>query len=226
MQSSKYDIKAITLMSSKLSELYQFYVETLKFECINMNINQFKIQCGRNSLIFREWIEECTYHFAFNIPENQIIDSLKWIKKYCKVLEFNEKEIVDFPNWNAHSLYFLDPANNVVEFIARHNLDNSSGHAFDASSILEISEIGIPVENIGNALSEYKKELNFDLFWGDKEKFAAAGHETSLLITVPEERPWFPTAGIMSKIQPIQVNLSTAQDEKIIVNKGGRYHFL
>ena len=209
-----------------MSELYQFYVETLKFECIDMNINQFKIQCGRNTLIFREWIEECTYHFAFNIPENQILESLKWIRKYCKILRFNDKEIVDFPNWNAHSLYFLDPTNNVVEFIARHNLDNSSSRTFDASSILEISEIGIPVEDIGIALSEYKEELNFDLFWGEKEKFAAAGHETSLLITVPEDRPWFPTETIMSKIQPKQENLISDKGEKILVNMYGRYDFL
>jgi catechol-2,3-dioxygenase len=34
-------------------------------------------------------------------------------------------EVVDYSHWNAHSIFFLDPAGTVVEYIARHDLKNA-----------------------------------------------------------------------------------------------------
>ena len=39
-------------------------------------------------------------------------------------------DIVDYSHWNAHSIFFLDPGGNVVEYIARHDLKNGAPGAF------------------------------------------------------------------------------------------------
>lgn len=220
-----YIFKTITLKTAHLSEQYHFYTEQLGFECISKNPERFEIKCGKSHLIFEDWNENCKYHFAFNIPENQVLDSANWIRKYADIIAFEDKEIVDFPNWNAHSVYFKDPAGNILEFIARHNLENQSNKKFDAQSILEISEIGIPVENISNMYNELKDQLNFELYWGDMEKFAAIGHEKCLFITVPLNRPWFPSEDVLSKKWPIELEISKGESVKTLRKVNSDYLF-
>ncbi len=221
----KYRFKTITLKTAQLSEQFQFYVEQLGFQCIFKDPQRFEIKCGSSHLIFEEWHENSKYHFAFNIPENQILDSADWIKKYADIISFEEKEIVDFPNWNAHSVYFKDPAGNILEFIARHNLENHSDLKFGSESILEISEIGIAVDNISKMSGHLKNELNFNLYWGDMEKFAAIGHEKCLFITVPLNRPWFPSDDVFSKKWPIEVEISGGKSTKTIRKVNSDYLF-
>lgn len=55
---------------------------------------------------------------------------------------------VDFPDWNAKSVYFYDAEENILEFIARHNLDEPTNDAtFTSNHIKRISEIGIAVSD-------------------------------------------------------------------------------
>ena len=203
----QYTFKSITLKTSKLSEQYQFYVENLAFHCVSHDSSHFTIQCGSSLLTFEASQTRAQYHFAFNIPENQIEDCLNWIKKYANVIPYEKKPIVDFPNWNAHSIYFIDPSENIVEFIARHNLPNALESKFSAKSICEISEMGIPAENIEDTFDELKSSLDFDMYWGNLESFAAIGHERCLFITVPTDRIWFQTETHKSKIEPIKIKL-------------------
>ena len=35
-------------------------------------------------------------------------------------------DVVDYSHWNAHSIFFFDPAGNVVEYIARHDLKTAT----------------------------------------------------------------------------------------------------
>ncbi|WP_085505155.1 hypothetical protein [Thalassobacillus devorans] len=52
----------------------------------------------------------------------------------------------DFSHIQAHSLYFYDPAGNVVEFISRHSTAEKSEEPFSSKSILNISEMSLTVE--------------------------------------------------------------------------------
>ena len=57
-------------------------------------------------------------------------------------------DVVDYSHWNAHSIFFLDPAGNVVEYIARHDLKNSDTSSFGWPDILYTSEIGLIVDDV------------------------------------------------------------------------------
>src|SRR5439155_2935079 len=95
--------------------------------------------------------------------------------------------------WHAHSVYFLDAAENVLELIARHDLPNASDEPFGPASLLEVSEVGLPVRDVDEAVAFIERELRQPLFSGDREHFAALGDHRGLFILVPLGRPWFPT---------------------------------
>jgi catechol-2,3-dioxygenase len=51
-----------------------------------------------------------------------------------------------FPDpWYAKSLFFFDPNGNIVEFITRDKVEETVEAAFDGTSFLSVSEIGLPV---------------------------------------------------------------------------------
>ena len=155
----------------------------------------FIVKAGYSKIMFRQTREpeEPFYHFAFNIPENQLQDAKRWLAPRVKLIEKDGKDEFSLENWNAHALYFLDPVGNIVEFVARHNLKNASTKPFSSKSLLCVSEIGYPAEDVRLFSDAVKAELNLKLWRGDGRKFAAVGDENGLVIIVPIGRPWFPT---------------------------------
>lgn len=138
---------------------------------------------------------EPQYHFAFNIPENRVEDALRWIGPRAPIIEHTEGPVVDFPAWDAHSIYFSDPAGNVCEIIARHALRNAGTSAFDSSSILSVSEVGLPCPSVPALVAELKRALGVPEYRPASEQFAPLGDEHGLLIVVPQGREWFPGKG-------------------------------
>lgn len=132
------------------------------------------------------------YHFAFNIPENQINEALEWTKARVPIVKNREgNEIVFFESWNAHALYFFDPAGNIVEFIARHTLPNASTKPFGPDSILEASEIGLVVPDVAAAVTQVTRDLGAAPYRTPSDEFASMGDERGLLIIVRTGRKWF-----------------------------------
>lgn len=150
--------------------------------------NQTKLRFDKSE---RPWY----YHFAFNIAENQIEQALKFVKKRFSILPEPDTghEIIDFRSWNAHSIYFLDPANNIVEFIARHELHTHRPGHFDIDSILEISEIGTPCVDVQKTFTMLHEKCGLDRYSGNFETFCATGDEHGLFILKEKSGAWFPT---------------------------------
>jgi len=114
---------------------------------------------------------------------------------------------IDFSNWNAEATYFFDPAGNIVELIARRDLQNESEQSFGPESLLEISEIGIVTDDVvawNTRAAEQWEILPFE-----KQKpsadFSALGSDMGLFIVVPEGRKWFLTDIPAVKI-PLEVS--------------------
>lgn len=223
----KYVFDTIKLKTPKIEEQFQFYTEKLGFQVIEKTDQSFSIKCGLTILEFQKYDNNAVYHFAFNIPENQIEDSIAWVRKYTEILPFEENEIVDFKNWNAHSCYFLDEAGNILEFIARHNLKNSSNDQFNSNSIMEISEIGIVNSDLKDFYKRASKELNYQIFSGNSEYFYALGNENALLICVPPERAWMPTDDVLSKVWPLEIIFKNeCGEKKKLIFKRDNYIFI
>ncbi|MBT9587106.1 hypothetical protein IV102_27435 [bacterium] len=125
-----------------------------------------RIQAGTSRLIFRPG-PSAPYHFAFNLPRNQMGQAHEWLSGRLPLPSDEEgQSVMSFPRWNAHSVYFTDPAGNILECIARHNLANHSRLPFGPSRWLEISEVGLVVEDVAASAAMLSSALSLTYFDG------------------------------------------------------------
>ncbi len=196
-------INQLQLYTTKLEEQHRFYTRVLGFELLEKETDSFLLKAGHSQLRFIQSEERHYYHFAFNIPSFQCREALQWLKERVEVLKDEQgNEIVDFVNWNAEAIYFFDSSGNIVEFIARKNLELSCPEEFSSKSISGISEIGLPTMEVAATFNFLKHRITkassggetLQKYWGDFENFCAAGDELGLFILVNQaEKLWYPT---------------------------------
>jgi catechol-2,3-dioxygenase len=185
--------------SAPLAELEEFYHGLLGLAVLSRTRHRLTLRAGQSRLTFKpaavadEWP---FYHFAFNIPENKVVSALDWQKQRSPLLHIPERlrdpaypnEVVDYSHWNAHSIFFLDPAGNVVEYIARHDLANAAEGPFTSEDILYASEIGLIVDDVRSVASKLNKTFAYEQYRGGDEQFTAMGDEYGLLLVMRRGR--------------------------------------
>lgn len=191
-------IRELHIESADLNGTLEFYQVRLGLPVVSKNATQVCILIG-SSLLYVHLKKESTaqYHIAFNIPCNKIREANEWLKgKADPLIIYNDSSIVDFRNWNAESVYFMDNNGNVLECIARRDLKNDIQHEFDHSCFLSISEVGIVTENVEATCNSLIRQ--FGLHYFDKQpplkNFAAIGDDYGLLIISSSGRNWYPTS--------------------------------
>jgi catechol 2,3-dioxygenase-like lactoylglutathione lyase family enzyme len=122
--------------------------------------------------------EVCS-HFAVNVGRFE--EAVEWARGQTGA-EFVEDD-VPFPHWLARAAYYYDPSGNLVELIARERAQGDE-------LLIEVSEVGVPVEDVGTAVSFLEDELGLAHFSGDRENFSAVGDDHGLFIVVPVGRHW------------------------------------
>lgn len=147
-------INKVKLYSNRLREMQDFYVGLLGFQLVNRTEELLVIRAGESILEFHSdyTLKNPFYHFAFNIPSNQFDQAKEWIKTKVPLNQENGKEEVYFDKLEESSLYFMDPSENIVEFISR----KSAPKAFDIFSvqqILNLSEVNITTDDVQTGVS-------------------------------------------------------------------------
>ena len=187
-------IKELKIYAQNFKKQTWFYSEIIGLNLIEESDNQVVFLVGKSKLKITRSDKSQPYHFAINIPCNQEGDAYRWLKERVEILKDGENEIQDFNAWNAKAIYFYDMDNNIVELIARRNLENESHEVFDADSMLEISEIGMPVCDIETTFNTLRKMSSIEIFDGGFDKFCAIGDENGLFICIDKRnKDWFPT---------------------------------
>lgn len=201
-------INELKLKTNQLAVLKNFYGELLGFSCKEIGDKQLMIPIGESKLIFEQTLAygDPYYHVAINIPQNQFQEAKKWIKQYVSLQVEDGEDEVFFQELQAHSLYFLDPAGNIMEFIARHDLPNDRFAAFTAEACLGISEIGIPTEHINDTAV---KLIRYDIPVRNNQEIIDnmlnfMGKDGVYLIVAPLGRRWI-FSDLISKPFPLQV---------------------
>lgn len=158
-------IRGLRLLTGvPLAEMRRFYCDKIGFKYAEERDGEFTFHAGATRVTFVKAQPdqfkgnggrgngEPMYHFAFNIPSNKILAARKWQLERSSLVS-PRREVRDsgmpgdvwhFRHWNAHSVFFFDPAWNIVEYIARHDLKNEAAdeQKFGVSDILYASEIG------------------------------------------------------------------------------------
>ena len=201
-------IHALTLHTNYYAGVLGFYKNTLGLSSFGEN----EFQSGDSKLIFRENPQTSgIYHFAFNIPCNQIREAMRWLQSRGVelVADAAGNTLIDFPRWNAEAAYFFDPGGNIVEFIARRDLPNASDKSFGPDSLLAISEVGIVVPDVLDWNARAAREYGVFPFEKSPPQvdFSALGTDEGLFIVVPEGRVWFLTDTPATR-EPLEVVFS------------------
>jgi hypothetical protein len=90
---------------------------------------------------------------------------------------------------NAHSIFFLDPAGNILEYIARHDLKNGDRHPFSWGDILYASEIGLNRRRRGGDDRHGEGDGSALAVQGaGADQFTAMGDEYGLLLLMKRGR--------------------------------------
>ena len=201
------DIRRLELLSADLEAQRDFYANVLELP-VRVDEPILEVQAGRTRLFFTYTPEfDGAYHFAFNIPTNQFESAKRWISSRVPLLQDeNGNDEFHSENWNSGSVYFKDPAGNVLEFIARHNLDNAVDGDFDRLHILNISEIGLPSEDVVGLATEICKRLDVSVYRQEpNESFTPVGDDNGLLIIPVKDRIWIPNSGVPAKLLSVRV---------------------
>jgi hypothetical protein len=166
------------------------------FKISESTASRITFKTGSSQLTFlRTNDQNCIYHFAFDIPHNKLDEALQWLSAKVDLIEFQGRNIIDFPAWNAKSLYFYDNNGNVLEFIARFENENESHHSFEGSSIVSISEIAFVTENVEKLAKDLIQTHGLTYYFRQlqREDFSVIGDDNGLIIIVSSTRNWFPT---------------------------------
>lgn len=169
-----------------------FYQEILELEMTYEDSKLFTVKIGSTHLTFMqsELASDPFYHFAINIPENKIGEAKNWLKHKVELnIEEGEDEVF-FTSWNAHAIYFEDPSGNILELIARHNLNNKTEDNFSSKELLNISEVGVAVDDVIPFVRKLNK-IGIPNWRDDSEGLTPVGDENGLIITVKNGRRWF-----------------------------------
>jgi hypothetical protein len=202
------NITKLELLTVDLGAQKNFYENILELP-VKLTSSNLEVKAGTTELIFTQAPIhfDGAYHFAFNIPENQFPAAKKWISERIPLLrDETGKDEFNSASWNSDSVYFKDVAGNVLEFIARHNLKNAVDGDFDSRQILNISEIGLPSENVIELANEICKSMNLSVFKQQpNETFTPVGDDEGLFILPVKDRIWIPNSGVPAKLSPVQV---------------------
>ncbi len=181
-------IRALRLLTAvPLAKMRDFYRDTIGFRLLEERETEVTLAAGATHLTFVKARPdqiagdggrghgEPMYHFAFNIPRNRIRAARAWQLERTSLVPPRPglcedgwpKDIWHFRHWNARSIFYFDPAYNIVEYIARHELPDAPGPdiataagaiagpraipgsravPFSAADILYVSEIGFVVD--------------------------------------------------------------------------------
>ena len=190
------DILEVSLLSNNIRATRSFYGEVLKLPVSSHHAENVSIIAGKTTLIFN-YVEdiEPVYHFAFNIPASQLNNVINYLQARLEIMPADDKGglIADFKSWNARSVYFNDNNGNILECVARYDLDELNSDAQTGSFILNISEIGVVIGNVseaekllhGSGIPLYSKGPQ-------QEDFSVLGDDNGLIILKDKNRGWMP----------------------------------
>lgn len=202
------DILELRLKTNALQAMHDFYVGSLGFAVLEEHDDALVLDAGGTRLIFEaDSGKAFVYHFAFNIPHNQLVDAKIWLAQHTPLLTYNGENVIEHSAWEAEAVYFRDPGGNIGEVIARRRIANSSAIPFSAQSIQGVSEIGLAVEDVQATVAALQADLKLPAFGTPSETFAAVGDDHGLLIVVAKHRVWFPTEDVKAKKRPVTLTI-------------------
>jgi catechol 2,3-dioxygenase-like lactoylglutathione lyase family enzyme len=210
----------VQLLTSNLTEQLEFYQDVLGLSVLEQSPNAVTFQVGFSKLEFIQDERDVFYHFAFNVPSHQFTEAEAWLGERTPIIQDTSTQYkFHSQNWNADMVYFYDAGGNVVELIARHDLQSEVSEHFSVRSLECVSELGIVTDDVPQTIERIQKLVAVPFYRATMdEQFVPVGDERGLFIVVKKERIWFPETK-PAVVAPFKVILSNQQDEVVTLDQ-------
>lgn len=202
--------------NGSLGALEDFY-DDLGFTILSHDSATLNLRIGRSTLRFTETAQGIHpfYHFAFLVPGRRFGAAHSWLTERTEPLAGSDSDstIFHFGFWDAEACYFHDPAGNIVELIAHHELETVpelSGRRFHADELVGISEIALVTADSRAAAATLQTQLKLPLWFGSIEDpggLGFVGRKARTMILASPGRGWLPT-GRPAEVHPVEVSLT------------------
>lgn len=211
-------IKSATLYTDKLKAMKRFYGNLLELDMIESTDEHFTVRIGESQLTFKHTEQPAYYHYAINIPGNQFSMMKYWVQDRVTFNREEGRDEVYFPSFDADSMYFEDPAGNIVELIGRRKRDLFGD--LTKESFLNISEIGVVTPYVAE-VGDYLQDMGLPLRSGtdvNPEDLNFLGRGDTYIVLVPPGRRWYFSKKV-SETYPLEL---TWKDAKISLDADGK----
>lgn len=210
--------KSVTFYTNKLKALKRFYGDIMEFNVVESTNEQFIFEIGESTVTFKHTEHPAFYHFAINIPGNQFSMLKFWMQDRVTLNRGESLDEIYFSSFDADSMYFEDPAGNIVELIGRRKQDLFGD--VSQASFLNISEVGIVtsfVASVGDQLQDFGIPLRggTDV---NPETLNFLGKGDAFIVLVPPSRKWYFSES-MSEIHPLKIQLM--DNRQILIDEEG-----
>ena len=203
------------LTATPLEALADFYGGALGMRVEESGADRLTVAAGLTRLTFVTAPPDqrgAFYHVAFNVPENKLRLARDWQLERTPLLppRANQidpsypEDVTWFRGWNAHSVFFWDPAGNLLEHIARHDLANVAPGRFGSKDILYASEIALITDEVPRVAAAAASALGLATYREPSEVFQALGDEQGLVLVIERGRDWW---GKPTAVHPVEVEL-------------------
>ena len=212
-------IRELHLHADDLHALDRFYASTLGLAKVASEPSAVAYQIGRSRLMFAHAAGFAgRYHIAFDVPNNQFDEAQAWLRARVSLVAANDgASVFHSAGWNADMCYFLDPAGNILELIARHTASTASHEPFSSASLLAISEIGLASSSVPTTVAWLRATLGLEPYGEQSPTFAPVGDDAGLFIVVQTGRQWYPDTGVLAAPLPTQIVIAGARSDSVAV---------
>jgi catechol 2,3-dioxygenase-like lactoylglutathione lyase family enzyme len=198
--------KSVTFYTDQLAAMRRFYGNILELEITERAEDRFTVRIGTTDMTFKAVDRPAFYHFAINIPGNQFSMLKHWIQDRVPLNWEDGVDEVYFRAFDADSMYFEDPAGNIVELIGRRRKDVYGD--VSRSSFLNVSEVGLvtnQVQEAGQTLFDAGLPLRGTDLELDDLNFIGRGD--AYFVLVRDGRKWY-FSKKNAEIHPLEARLT------------------
>lgn len=182
--------KSVLFHTDKLKLLKRFYANVLEREIVASTNEQFTVNIGETDITFQQSDVPSFYHFAINIPGNQFVIMKAWIQDRLTLNKDGGINEIYYSSLDSDSMYFEDPAGNLIELIGRRHRDLFGDLTKEA--FFDISEVGITtpyVTQVGDDLQDFGIPLRHGTMI-DPDTLNYLGKDDTFIVLTPPAWKW------------------------------------
>jgi catechol-2,3-dioxygenase len=225
------------IINGNQAEFFQirnFWENTIGCEVVNQTFNTFTIKIGTSLLTFKPnftTLSRPQYHFSILIPSNQIENCLAWLKNGGKKKDgksiqlwkggVTNAEIIQSPLYNSSSVYFADYGGNIIELVARRNLENSEEGEFSPEMFKEINSVSMVTKEVKAAQKLITDSLGYQPVDRTTSGYKVMGNANGLINILVQSRIIPPTT--TEQAYPYEMELVVQNPDSIEVPLPGYF---